>query len=207
MMRPLLHYVGFIVTLSLLGGSNGFVRPSGGVLSRSVILPSSRDTLRLVSSSSSSDPSGETQNGTFWSRIASLFSQTAAEKSSTSYSEVLSGADRRRVQLITLIRVGIPSVVAGVVSTYLFPAFALGLATLMNDAGVFAVLSQDSSQFVQNFLTVSGLLFSILVGQTVRFGQLHSSFCCLSVVSHIPFLATVLLHVPATGGSLLCSIQ
>eukprot|EP00555_Chaetoceros_dichaeta_P007151 CAMPEP_0198261062 /NCGR_PEP_ID=MMETSP1447-20131203/9859_1 /TAXON_ID=420782 /ORGANISM="Chaetoceros dichaeta, Strain CCMP1751" /LENGTH=323 /DNA_ID=CAMNT_0043948863 /DNA_START=460 /DNA_END=1431 /DNA_ORIENTATION=+ len=39
----------------------------------------------------------------------------------------------------------------------------------MNDAGVFAVLSQDSSQFVQNFLTVSGLLFSILIGQTYAF--------------------------------------
>jgi len=39
----------------------------------------------------------------------------------------------------------------------------------MNDAGVFAVLSQDSSQFVQNFLTVAGLLFSILVGQTFYF--------------------------------------
>ena len=39
----------------------------------------------------------------------------------------------------------------------------------MNDAGVFAVLSQDSSQFVQNFLTVAGLLFSILVGQTYYF--------------------------------------
>ena len=47
--------------------------------------------------------------------------------------------------------------------------FQYGLATLMNDAGVFAVLSQDSSQFVQNFLTVSGLLFSILVGQTYYF--------------------------------------
>lgn len=31
------------------------------------------------------------------------------------------------------------------------------------------MLSQDSSQFVQNFLTVSGLLFSILIGQTYAF--------------------------------------
>jgi hypothetical protein len=45
----------------------------------------------------------------------------------------------------------------------------LGLASLFNDAGVFAVLSQDASQFVQNFLTVAGLLFSILVGQTFYF--------------------------------------
>jgi len=39
----------------------------------------------------------------------------------------------------------------------------------MNDAGVFQVLSQDSSQFVQNFLSVAGLLFSILAGQTYYF--------------------------------------
>ncbi|KAI2505238.1 hypothetical protein MHU86_9234 [Fragilaria crotonensis] len=43
------------------------------------------------------------------------------------------------------------------------------LASSMNSAGVFQVLSQDSSQFVQNFLTVAGLLFSILVGQTYYF--------------------------------------
>jgi hypothetical protein len=45
----------------------------------------------------------------------------------------------------------------------------LFLATLMSDTGVFTVLSQDSSQFVQNFLSVSSLLFSILVGQTYYF--------------------------------------
>ena len=70
------------------------------------------------------------------------------------------------MQLYTLLRVSIPSVLAGVAATLLFPGLSMGLATLMNDAGVFTVLSTDSSQFVQNFLTVAGLLFSILVGQT-----------------------------------------
>jgi len=65
-----------------------------------------------------------------------------------------------------LFRVGIPSVIGGIFATLVFPGLAMFLASVMNDAGVFAVLSQDSSQFVQNFLTVSGLLFSILVGQT-----------------------------------------
>ncbi|KAI2489866.1 hypothetical protein MHU86_24721 [Fragilaria crotonensis] len=49
------------------------------------------------------------------------------------------------------------------------PGIAMLLASSMNSAGVFQVLSQDSSQFVQNFLTVAGLLFSILVGQTYYF--------------------------------------
>jgi len=77
--------------------------------------------------------------------------------------------EKLKVQLITLLRVGIPSIVSGIVAFFAFPALALFLASMMNDAGVFAVLSQDSSQFVQNFLTVSGLLFSILIGQTYAF--------------------------------------
>lgn len=69
-------------------------------------------------------------------------------------------------QWVTLLRVSIPSVIAGVVATLVFPALALGMARGWSDPGTFAVLSQDSSQFVQNFLTVASLLFSILVGQT-----------------------------------------
>ena len=73
------------------------------------------------------------------------------------------------VQLVTFVRVGLPSVLAGIASTLLFPGISIFLASTMNGAGVFQVLSQDSSQFVQNFLNVAGLLFSILVGQTYYF--------------------------------------
>jgi len=69
----------------------------------------------------------------------------------------------------SFVRVIIPSVVAGVVAFYAFPQLSLWLCSLFQDQGVFAVLSQDSSQFVQNFLSVSSLLFSILVGQTYYF--------------------------------------
>lgn len=78
-------------------------------------------------------------------------------------------SERTRIQLVTLLRVGLPSVLSGIAAFFAFPALALFLASIVNDAGVFAVLSQDSSQFVQNFLTVSGLLFSILIGQTYAF--------------------------------------
>lgn len=104
-----------------------------------------------------------------WERLATTISQTAAARAAAPYAEINSDADKIKVQLITMLRVGIPSILAAIFATLTFPALALGLATLMNDAGVFAVLSQDSSQFVQNFLTVSGLLFSILVGQTYYF--------------------------------------
>jgi len=71
-------------------------------------------------------------------------------------------------QLSSLVRITLPSIVAGFIAYATFPAFAIKLATIVNNAGVFAVLSQDSSQFVQNFLTVGGLLFSIIGEMTER---------------------------------------
>lgn len=76
---------------------------------------------------------------------------------------------RLKLGLVTTIRVVIPSILAGVVAFFAFPYLSLWLCSLFQDQGVFAVLSQDSSQFVQNFLSVSSLLFSILVGQTYYF--------------------------------------
>lgn len=99
----------------------------------------------------------------FWKRITTSF--PSSPNSLLPYTE----NDLSTMQLITLLRVSVPSIIAGISGTFAFPSLALFLASIMNDAGVFAVLSQDSSQFVQNFLTVSGLLFSILVGQTYAF--------------------------------------
>jgi hypothetical protein len=100
---------------------------------------------------------------TLWEAIASTLSRSISGNKNQAETEKI------RVSLITLLRVGVPSVVSGIMAFFLFPVLAIFLASLMNDAGVFAVLSQDSSQFVQNFLTVSGLLFSILIGQTYAF--------------------------------------
>ena len=135
----------------------------------------SRTTGRLTSpgctalSATRDNGSNNEKSKSSWARVAETFSQTAAVKTATPYRKIESDKEKSRVGRNTFLRVGIPSVVAGVVSTLAFPGLALGLATLFNDAGVFAVLSQDASQFVQNFLTVAGLLFSILVGQTFYF--------------------------------------
>ena len=94
-------------------------------------------------------------------------SQTAAEKGAgDTFKHVKTPAEARALQIYTFLRVSIPSVITGVLATMAFPALSLFLCSLMNDAGTFTVLSTDSSQFVQNFLTVAGLLFSMLVGQT-----------------------------------------
>ena len=74
-----------------------------------------------------------------------------------------------KLGLLTLLRVAVPSILAGFIAFFAFPHLSMWLCSLFQDQGVFAVLSQDSSQFVQNFLSVSSLLFSILVGQTYYF--------------------------------------
>ena len=74
-----------------------------------------------------------------------------------------------QIQVETLSRILVPSFIASFSAFLLFPPLSLGLSYLINDSATFAVLSVDSSQFIQNFLTVTGLTFSILVGQTYYF--------------------------------------
>eukprot|EP00591_Stephanopyxis_turris_P013054 CAMPEP_0195530844 /NCGR_PEP_ID=MMETSP0794_2-20130614/33924_1 /TAXON_ID=515487 /ORGANISM="Stephanopyxis turris, Strain CCMP 815" /LENGTH=410 /DNA_ID=CAMNT_0040662443 /DNA_START=163 /DNA_END=1395 /DNA_ORIENTATION=+ len=126
----------------------------------------------ILSPRQNSNPTslGAVSDASIWEKAAALVSQSAAEKLYDPMNDqIITDRDKSYIQLVTFLRVGIPSVLSGVVATLVFPFLALTLASVMNDAGVFAVLSQDSSQFVQNFLTVSSLLFSILVGQTYYF--------------------------------------
>jgi hypothetical protein len=103
-------------------------------------------------------------------RILMTFSTSAASKVAKKRGIDFNPSTERGLNALTLLRVGIPSVFSGIMAYLAFPGLALWLCTFFNgDAKVFAVLSQDSSQFVQNFLTVAGLLFSILVGQTYYF--------------------------------------
>ena len=119
--------------------------------------------------STTDDDCNDGQEPSKLEKIIASFSTSTAVKVAKKYhmGPMPSGA-----QMITLFRVGVPSILAGILGTVLFPAISLYLAhlfSLFGDSGVFAVLSQDSSQFVQNFLTVAGLLFSILAGQTYYF--------------------------------------
>ena len=151
---------------------SGFVAPGGLSRPAQHILVSSQHYPALLVSSSSTPESNNNDDGSdgsslsIWESIASSLSGTfAASKSKGGAASV----DPSSTQLVTLVRVGIPSILAALAATFAFPSISLGLASIFNDAGVFAVLSQDSSQFVQNFLTVSSLMFSILVGQTYYF--------------------------------------
>jgi hypothetical protein len=73
------------------------------------------------------------------------------------------------VQYISLLRVGIPTFGLAASAKISYPFVALTLAAAIDDSGVFAVVAQDASQFIQNILTTSGLVFSLLVGQTYYF--------------------------------------
>ena len=90
----------------------------------------------------------------------------------TSYSGDLIGYVDSEVfaaQIKTLVRVGLPAILLAALGKVSYPTIAMLLVGLENDDGVLAVLSQDASQYVQNILTTSGLLFSILVGYTYYF--------------------------------------
>jgi hypothetical protein len=73
-------------------------------------------------------------------------------------------------QYISVFRVMIPSLGYATITKLIYPSIAMWVVSLIHgDSGVFAVVSQDSSQFIQNICTTSGLAFSILIGQTYYF--------------------------------------
>lgn len=72
-------------------------------------------------------------------------------------------------QFRTLLRVGFPSVVAGVAATLIFPALARWACTVTNSAQTFTLLTPAATDYTGQFLSVIGLLYSLLVGQTYSF--------------------------------------
>ena len=73
-------------------------------------------------------------------------------------------------QYISVLRVMIPSFGYAFITKLIYPSIAMWIVSLLQgESGVFAVVSQDASQFIQNICTTSGLAFSILIGQTYYF--------------------------------------
>ena len=98
--------------------------------------------LRLTSSSKPSSSSETEQRPVvgLWYQIVRTFSQSVNTKR-TSPTAIRSEEDRKRVQLLTLLRVGIPSILSGIAAYLVFPVAALTLAGSMHDPGTFSVLS------------------------------------------------------------------
>lgn len=70
---------------------------------------------------------------------------------------------------VTVFRVVLPSLGLATSAKLSYSTVALILAGLIDDSGVFEVVAQDASQFIQNILTTSGLVFALLLGQTYYF--------------------------------------
>lgn len=68
----------------------------------------------------------------------------------------------------TIKRVVLPTILAAVLSTLLFVPVTLLIKSFL-DLGELSILGNDTSQFMQNYLTVNGLLFSILAGNSFYF--------------------------------------
>jgi hypothetical protein len=90
-------------------------------------------------------------------------------RSSTSDNVAVAADDAGFTQIVSALRVGVPSLLMAVAAKIFYPGLSLALAALIDDTGVFEVVAQDSSQYIQNILTTSGLVFSLLVGQTHYF--------------------------------------
>lgn len=98
-------------------------------------------------------------------------------------------------QSVTLLRVGIPSLFLATSAAISYPTVAMWLASTINDSGVFAVVSQDASQYIQNILTTSGLMFSILVGQTYYFMYQQQESTYLALFEEVTMAKSLLEQV------------
>lgn len=77
--------------------------------------------------------------------------------------ETRSFRTKTKQALSSLARVGLPTLIATVVGFLYFDNLSLYIRSTL-DVGTIRLLMDDEAQFIQNFLTVIGLLFSILAG-------------------------------------------
>jgi hypothetical protein len=112
-------------------------------------------------------------------------------------------ADRMQdyVQYITLFRVGVPALFNYGFAKLLYPIAASTLAVVIHDSGVFAVVAQDASQYIQNILTTSGLVFSLLVGYTYYFMYQQQEATYLALYQEVTMAKSLLEQ----GQSCLCT--
>eukprot|EP00529_Nitzschia_sp_RCC80_P022433 CAMPEP_0113502666 /NCGR_PEP_ID=MMETSP0014_2-20120614/33696_1 /TAXON_ID=2857 /ORGANISM="Nitzschia sp." /LENGTH=493 /DNA_ID=CAMNT_0000397509 /DNA_START=27 /DNA_END=1508 /DNA_ORIENTATION=- /assembly_acc=CAM_ASM_000159 len=96
---------------------------------------------------------------------------------------------------ISLLRVGIPSAFFAASAKIAYPTVAMMLAAAINDDGVFGVVAQDASQYIQNILTTSGLTFSLIVGQTYYFMYQQQEAIYLALFEEVTMAKSLLEQV------------
>ena len=76
---------------------------------------------------------------------------------------------KKYLQLVTLLRVGVPSAIIATIAYLIYPSVSMIIFGWINDIDATSVVANDYSQYIQNILTTSGLMFSITVGYTYYF--------------------------------------
>jgi len=171
-----LHYVWTSSQRSL--SCSAFTSSVPSSSSTSILRRGNRGTLAFRSkptarklSESAAEPSDDAHSATaaslqplipdknVWEQLACIFVDVDREPSRL----------KEYVQYVTVLRVALPSLAGAAFAKTVYPTIAMTVAGLIHDSGVFAVVAQDASQYIQNILTTSGLVFSLLVGQTYFF--------------------------------------
>ena len=104
--------------------------------------------------------------------LSSMFVRVKPMEARVRRQEVRLNDIRSRQALSSLLRIGVPTVLAAAVGFVYFDDFSLLISSML-DSQSLTVLAQDNStgQYVQNFLVVIDLLFAILAGSA--YAQLY----------------------------------
>mmetsp|Transcript_18092 Transcript_18092/g.20858 ORF Transcript_18092/g.20858 Transcript_18092/m.20858 type:complete len:390 (+) Transcript_18092:54-1223(+) len=114
----------------------------------------------------------EEQQYLFKPNSSGLFSEVCEEVAKSLVSDDYATDDnelKKYLQSVSLLRVGIPAIFFAIIASLAYPGISLWIADLINDESAFEVLSEDLSQYFQNILTTTGLMFTITVGYTYYF--------------------------------------
>lgn len=76
---------------------------------------------------------------------------------------------QKYVQTLTIIRTGIPSLIAGSIASLIYPDVSMFIASSIHSKEALDVVANDYSQYIQNILTTCGLMFTIMTGYTYYF--------------------------------------
>lgn len=185
--RPLLS--GLLVTICLVFPSAAAFQPQirslAGLPSvrKSQIYALAEEKKHLVHFTEVSDEN-------IWERLANLFINMDDVSLESDLERV-----KRYYELITVFRIGLPAVAWSTGARLVYPYISMGLAYGINDSGVFAVVSQDASQYIQNILTTSGLVFSLLAGQTFYFMYQQQEAIYLALFEEVTMAKSLLEQV------------
>lgn len=132
----------------------------------------------------------EVSDENIWERAASVFVNMDNVSLENDIDRV-----KRYYELISALRVGVPALAWATALHVAYPPFSMALAGAIDDPGVFAVVSQDASQYIQNILTTSGLVFSLLAGQTFYFMYQQQEAIYLALFEEVTMAKSLLEQV------------